>query len=159
MTTTDMPQGHIAQKVKGATAGAGAGSVLTGLVLWLLDDYVFDPDVAGSVPEPLSAAVLFFIPTLAALAGGYFTRRSSDELAPVDDDDHDEDAVAPDPTGRADVHEQDDADEGELGPEDYGFEDGPAQVDPGPAGYAQERRLMDPLPEPQDADHEDDPRD
>lgn len=81
--TTAMPTAGIARKVQGATLGAGAGGVVSGLVLWALDDYAFDPDVAGSVPEPLTAAVLFFVPVVLTLVGGYFTKRGLEEVIPA----------------------------------------------------------------------------
>lgn len=173
-TTTDMPTSQLARKVQGATIGAGAGGVVSGLVLWLLDDYAFDPSTAGSVPEPLVAAVLFFVPALLTLAGGYFTKRGLEETLPVEDVLVLTTAATPPPANYDDGADEEDDPAGDaedaemlgldpdLDEDDYGFEDGPDAPD-------DERRIVirdldesnaaaDPVDEPQDADHEDAPR-
>jgi hypothetical protein len=61
MNTTNMPNRAPARKVVGATAGAGIGGVTANLIIWGLDDLVFDP-------------------LLLSFLGGYFTRRGTDEL-------------------------------------------------------------------------------
>jgi hypothetical protein len=76
----NMPTPAPARKVVGASAGAGLGGVTAGLVLWGLDDFVFDPHVANSVPGPVAAFVIAVVPLALSFAGGYFTRRSTDEL-------------------------------------------------------------------------------
>lgn len=78
--TVNMPDGNPSRKVAGATVGAGAGAVTANLVLWGLDDFVFDPAVADSVPGPVTAFVIFIIPTVLAYIGGYLTKRSVDEI-------------------------------------------------------------------------------
>lgn len=68
------------RKVVGASAGAGIGGVTAGLVLWGLDDFVFEPHVADSVPGPVAAFVIAIVPLVLSFVGGYFTKRSTDEL-------------------------------------------------------------------------------
>jgi hypothetical protein len=82
----NMPTAAPARKVVGASAGAGLGGVSAGLILWGLDDFVFQPDVANSVPGPVSAFVIAVVPLALSFLGGYFTKRSTDELmAPAPD--------------------------------------------------------------------------
>lgn len=80
--TVDMPNGNPSRKVVGATVGAGSGAVVANLLLWILDDYAFDPSVADSVPAQLVAFVIFIVPVVLAYVGGYITKRSAAELAP-----------------------------------------------------------------------------
>lgn len=54
-------------KVKAASAGAGGGAVLAGLVLWALAEYVF----VDGVPAEVSAAVVAVVPAALAWAAGY----------------------------------------------------------------------------------------
>jgi hypothetical protein len=76
MTDTNMPTSAPSRKVVAATGGAGAGAVTAGLILWALDSYVF----SGGVPDPVSAFVLFFIPTVLAYLVGYLTTRGPEEV-------------------------------------------------------------------------------
>lgn len=80
--TVNMPTAAPSRKVVGATTGAGLGAVAGQLVVWGLDEWVFDPAIEGSVPEPVAAFVLLAVPLLLAFAGGYFTRRKVSELPP-----------------------------------------------------------------------------
>jgi hypothetical protein len=72
----NMPTPAPARKVVGASAGAGLGGVSAGLLLWALGATVF-PD---GVPDAVSAFVYVVVPLALSFAGGYFTRRSTDEL-------------------------------------------------------------------------------
>lgn len=72
----NMPTAAPARKVVGASAGAGIGGVSAGLILWALGAYVFN----GDVPEAVSAFVYVVVPLVLSFAGGYFTRRTTDEL-------------------------------------------------------------------------------
>lgn len=86
MPTVNMPTKAPSRKVVGATAGAGLGGVTANLVLWALDDFVFEPHVADSVPGPVSAFVIFVVPVVLSFVGGYITKRETDELiAPAPD--------------------------------------------------------------------------
>jgi len=80
MPKVNMPTAAPARKVVGATAGAGLGGVTASLILWALDDTVFEPHVADSVPGPVSAFVVVVVPLVLSFLGGYFTRREADEL-------------------------------------------------------------------------------
>lgn len=80
MSSLNMPTGTPARKVVGATAGAGLGGVTANLIVWGLDDFVFDPNAADSVPDPVSAFIFVVVPLVLSFVGGYFTRRSADEL-------------------------------------------------------------------------------
>lgn len=80
MPTVNMPSSAPARKVVGAAAGAGVGGVTANLVLWGLDDFVFDPHKADSVPGPVAAFVITVVPLALSFLGGYFTRREADEL-------------------------------------------------------------------------------
>ena len=72
----NMPTSSPARKVVGASAGAGIGGVSAGLILWALGAYVFH----GDVPEAVSAFVIAVVPLVLSFVGGYFTKRSTDEL-------------------------------------------------------------------------------
>ena len=50
--TVNMPSGKPSRKVLGATAGAGAGAVTSGLVRWGLDEFVFEPSSPTVCPAP-----------------------------------------------------------------------------------------------------------
>ena len=73
---TDMPTSAPAQKVVGASAGAGIGGVFAGLILWVLGAYVFN----GDVPEAVSSFVYVAIPLVMSFVGGYVTKRSAAEV-------------------------------------------------------------------------------
>jgi hypothetical protein len=79
---TNMPTAAPARKVVASTAGAGVGVVSAQLVVWGLDEYVFEPEVASSVPGPVEAFVMLVIPLVLAFASGYLTPRASSELQP-----------------------------------------------------------------------------
>lgn len=80
--TVDMPSGNPSRKVLGATAGATGGVVVANLVEWALDDYVFQPHVASSVPGPVEAFVMFIVPIALTFLGGYLTKRGANEITP-----------------------------------------------------------------------------
>lgn len=79
---TNMPSAQPARKVVASTTGAGVGVVVAQLVLWMLDAYLFDPPVDGSVPDAVSAFVLTVVPIALAFVSGYMTPRASSEVAP-----------------------------------------------------------------------------
>lgn len=58
------------KRVKTATAGAGAGGIVGGFILWLLSDYVFN----GEVPLPVIELVMLFVPGIVAFVGGYLPK-------------------------------------------------------------------------------------
>ena len=78
--TVNMPDARPARKVVGATGGAAVGLVSSQLVVWGLDEYVFEPDVVNSVPGPVEAFVLLIVPLALTFVGGYFTKRGKHEL-------------------------------------------------------------------------------
>lgn len=77
MGTVTAASSKVQRKVVGASAGAGVGGVTASLIVWALDDYVFDPNVANSVPDAVSGFVLVCVPLALAFVGGYFTKRSA----------------------------------------------------------------------------------
>lgn len=79
-TTVNMPTSNPSRKVVGATGGALIGTATANLLLWGLDDYVFDPDVASSVPGPVEAFIMLVVPTALTFIGGYFTKRAASEV-------------------------------------------------------------------------------
>lgn len=88
MPKVNMPSSAPARKVVGATAGAGVGGVTANLIIWGLDDLVFDPHVPDSVPGAVSAFVITVVPIALSFLGGYLTRRDTDELiAPAPNED------------------------------------------------------------------------
>lgn len=56
------------RKVTTSTAAAA----VAGLVIWLLDKYVF----TGSVPDPVALAINVLMPGILAFVVGYFTRHT-----------------------------------------------------------------------------------
>jgi hypothetical protein len=65
--------GPLERKVTAATAGSGAGVAFSGLLLWLLDTYLF---TASEVPAPVAAAVLVLPPVIATFLGGVLARHT-----------------------------------------------------------------------------------
>lgn len=73
----------IEPKTKAATIGAGAGSVVTGFVLYLLDAWLWNGEADPAVPLPVVLFVGLVVTGLCTFAGGYFARhvqRSSEQL-------------------------------------------------------------------------------
>lgn len=81
--TVDMPSGNPSRKLLGATVGATGGIVVANLVEWGLDDYVFDPHKADSVPGPVEAFVMYVVPIALTFIVGYMTKRGVNEVAPT----------------------------------------------------------------------------
>jgi hypothetical protein len=60
-------------KVKAATGGSAVGVALAGLLLWLLDTYVFRAD---PVPDPIAVAVWTLLPIGLTFVGGFCARHT-----------------------------------------------------------------------------------
>jgi len=76
--TVNMPSSAPSRKV----TAAGAAGVVAGLILWLLDAYVFGPGREGDVPGPVSAFVFLVVPGALAYGAGYLVKRRASELSP-----------------------------------------------------------------------------
>jgi hypothetical protein len=81
----------IEAKVKAATGGSTVGVALAGLILWLLDTYVFTTD---PVPDPIVVAVWALLPIGLTFLGGYLAKHTPRPPA------------APDPAEREDLMER-----------------------------------------------------
>lgn len=68
------PAPPVETKVKAATAGAA----VAGLVVWLLEAYVFP----GEVPQAVQAVVDVVVPGVVALAAGWWARHTPRPGAP-----------------------------------------------------------------------------
>lgn len=64
----------IETKVKAATGGSTVGVAFAGLILWLLDTYVFTDQ---PVPDPIVVAVWALLPIGLTFVGGYFAKHTS----------------------------------------------------------------------------------
>jgi hypothetical protein len=60
-------------KVKAATGGSTVGVALAGLILWLLDTYVFTDE---PVPDAIVVAVWALLPIGLTFLGGYFAKHT-----------------------------------------------------------------------------------
>ena len=74
-----MNRAPIEKKVVAATGGSAAGVALAGLVLWLLDTYVF---TATPVPDAVTFAVVTLLPVGLTLAAGWAARHTPREDPP-----------------------------------------------------------------------------
>lgn len=63
----------VERKVYGATIGAGAGSIISGFVLWGMDS-IWWPSEAANVPGPVAAFTEFLIITGLAFASGWLAK-------------------------------------------------------------------------------------
>ena len=66
---------RVETKVKAATGGAGAGVVLSGLIVWALDA-LFWPAPGAEVPDPVVLAIGLIVPTVVTFAAGYQARHT-----------------------------------------------------------------------------------
>jgi hypothetical protein len=73
MTNPVPTKGPIESKVKGATAGSGAGVIIVYFVLWLLDTYVFK---TTEIPDPV-VAIVSLIPIGLTFLGGYISKHTA----------------------------------------------------------------------------------
>lgn len=67
-TTTPEP------KVVAATTGAGAGVVIAGFLLWLIDSYVVTPGHVGDLPGEVTGLVTLAVSAGVAFVAGYLAR-------------------------------------------------------------------------------------
>jgi hypothetical protein len=58
-------------KVKAATVGGGAGAVVGGFVVWLLDQLLWNGDNPPDVPAPVELLVMLVVPAALAAAAAY----------------------------------------------------------------------------------------
>lgn len=70
-------------KVVAATTGAGAGVVIAGFLLWLIDSYMVTPGHVGDLPGSVTGLVTFAVSAGVAFIAGYLARHQYREL-PVD---------------------------------------------------------------------------
>jgi hypothetical protein len=58
-------------KVVAGAAGAGAGSVTAGFLVWCIDEAFLDGAGPAQVPGPVEAMVILLVTTIAAFAAGW----------------------------------------------------------------------------------------
>lgn len=68
-----MADPRLEAKVKAATGGSAAGVALAGLILFVLDTYVFTDQ---PIPDAVSFAVVTLLPIGLTFAGGYLARHT-----------------------------------------------------------------------------------
>lgn len=68
------PEGKTEPKVKAATAGAGAGAVVSGFIVWLLDEILWNGDQQPDVPLPVLLFVGLTVTSALTFFSGYFAR-------------------------------------------------------------------------------------
>ena len=67
-------------KTKAATAGAGAGAIVSAFVLWLLDELIWDgADNPPEVPLPVSALVALIVTGAVTFISSYYARHVNRE--------------------------------------------------------------------------------
>lgn len=69
-----VPPKTIEPKVKAATGGAGAGGIVAGFIIWLLDELFWDGPGDPEVPLPVVLLVGLVVPAVIAFASGYWAR-------------------------------------------------------------------------------------
>jgi hypothetical protein len=69
-----VPPSTIEPKVKAATGGAGAGGVIAGFIIWLLDELFWEGAGDPEVPLPVVLLVTLVVPAAIAFASGYYAR-------------------------------------------------------------------------------------
>lgn len=73
-------QPPVAAKVKAATAGAGAGAVLSQFALWALDGLFFNGAASPDVPDPVVALVTLAVTGALAFGAGYAKAPHPDDI-------------------------------------------------------------------------------